>query len=363
MPVGNEGGDGRDILLANSQPSLGQPVNPQQFEPAAFAEPSFLPLHSLGLVGNQNLDLVAMPATQSQPGDAFEQAAWDPGMGQTSSSTATRSYAVAQPPAIPNASSNAPMPPPTNLSHVQQAMGIGGMYEVNASGMGQETGISPPGGGQFANAQSANPAVNALATFLQGLALQSQAAAAVAAPPMAPVLPHGRGGPLQKAQAATQQLAMAPQQAVAQQQPMPRPVPVVPGPMPQIPPVPRPPVRPLMEPVAQQQQPGFRLPIQHPNQQPVTQHQRLAAAPNQALQQLAQQLAAIQAAYQQPVIQPPQQQGQQMQHPVLMNQHLLQNPPRQAVVQHSSIQAYKFLRTKERHMVGRQMDHRHTVIR
>ena len=89
--------------------------------------------------------------------------------------------------------------------------------------------------------------------FLQGLALQGQAAVPAAAPPMAPVLPQGAGGPVQLAHAAAPQLAMAPPQAVPQQpQPMPRPALAVPVPMPPIPPAPRPLVRPLMPAVAQQ---------------------------------------------------------------------------------------------------------------
>ena len=167
-------------------------------------------------------------------------------MGQTSSSTATGSYAAAQQPVIPNASGNAPMPHPANVSNAQQAIGFGGTYVVNATGLGQEIGVPHRGGRQAASG-------NVMAMFLQGLALQSQAAAPAAVPPRAPALPQGAARPIQLAQAAVPQLAMASQQTVPHQaQPMPRPALAVPAPMQPVPPAPRPIVRPLMPLVAQQ---------------------------------------------------------------------------------------------------------------
>ena len=171
-----------------------------------------------------------------------------PGMGQASNSKATGRYADGQQPAISNASGNVPLPVPVNVPNAQEATGSGGMYVVNATEMGQGTGIPPPAGGQAASA-------NVLATILLGLALQAKTAAPAAAPPMGHVLPQCAGGPIQMAQDAAPQLAMAPQQAMLQyQQPMPPPAPAVPAPSPPVAHAPRPLPRPLMQPVAQQQQ-------------------------------------------------------------------------------------------------------------
>ena len=66
-------------------------------------------------------------------------------------------------------------------------------------GMGHGTAMPHTGGGQAANAQMANHAVNALASFLRGLTLQGQAAG-LAARQMAPGPAQGQGQLAQMAQ-------------------------------------------------------------------------------------------------------------------------------------------------------------------
>ena len=97
-----------------------------------------------------------------------------------------------------NVNSTATIPPQANGYNAPLAMVMGGAYRANAKGMGQGAGRPPQ---SMAGGKSAVslPPLHVVATFLQGIALQGQGAAAA--------------GPMQIAQDAPPQPVMARPQA------------------------------------------------------------------------------------------------------------------------------------------------------